>query len=83
MSQTIIYTLVEREGRWQAEIGSRKQRDGLTKNVPGIRQSFDTKKQAERWLLDQGEALKVPSLPTTLVATPTPAPLGDPIRDED
>jgi hypothetical protein len=79
----VIYTLVENGDRWHAAIGTRKKRDGSTQNALGIRQSFDTKKAAEKWLFDQGEALKIPGLPGTLRSTHTPLALGDPLPDED
>jgi hypothetical protein len=81
MSQ-IIYTLVESGGRWHAEIGTRTRRSGSAKNTLGIRQFFDTKDEAEQWLFDQGEALKIPSLPKTLRTTQTPLALGAPLPDE-
>jgi hypothetical protein len=78
----IIYTLVEIDGRWHAAIGSRARLGKSLKNSLGIRQSFDTKKEAQQWLLDQGEVLKIPSLPATVRATSEPLALGRPIEDD-
>jgi len=46
-----------------------------------VRQSFDTKDEAVKWLLGLATALEAPSLPKTVRATRVPLRLGGAIPD--
>jgi hypothetical protein len=79
--QYVIYTLVYQGTRWDAAMGIGAT-EGLRKGDSlSVLQSFDTKDEADKWLLGLATALNVPSLPKTVRATRVPLRLGGVIPD--
>ena len=81
--QYVIYTLfyISQSTRWDAAMGVRTTQGLRRQNSISVRQSFDTKDEADKWLLGLATALNVPSLPKTVRATRVPLRLGGVIPD--
>jgi hypothetical protein len=79
----MIYTLIyiSQSTRWDAAMGSRTTQGGRKHDSISVWQSFDTKDEANKWLLGLATALNVPSLPKTVRATRVPLRLGGEIPD--
>jgi len=74
----LIYTLAQdhRSTRWDAAMGVRTTEGLRKRDSLSVRQSFDAKDEAERWLLELATALNVPSPPKSLRSTREPLRLG-------
>jgi|HubBroStandDraft_6_1064221.scaffolds.fasta_scaffold3455778_1 hypothetical protein len=78
MEQRLIYVLTPlAEGlRWSAEMGLRTQDFVRSQDRISVRHSFETRAEAETWLLDCAKAMEVPLLPKKVRPTRVPLPLG-------
>ena len=79
--QYVIYTLVYQGTRWDAAMGIRTTEGLRKRDSISVWQSFDTKDEADKWLLGLAAALNVPSLPKNVRATRVPLRLGGVIPD--
>ena len=79
----LIYTLAHdrQRTRWDAAMGIRTTEGLRKRDSLSVRQSFDAKDEAERWLLELATALNVPSPPKSLRSTSEPLRLGGEIPD--
>ena len=79
----LIYTLAHdrQRTRWDAAMGIRTTEGSRKRDSLSVRQSFDAKDKAEKWLLELATALNVPSPPKSLRFTSEPLRLGGEIPD--
>jgi hypothetical protein len=81
--QYLIYTLVyiSQGTHWDAAMGTRTSSGLRKQDSISVQRSFDTRADANNWLLGLATELNVPSLPKTVRATRVPMRLGGPIPE--